>query len=650
MGTYRIEGVLGEGALGRVYLGRTPAGVAVAVKVVHREFAADSGFRARLEREVASTRQVQGLYAVPVVDADLRAERPWLVSAYVAGPSLRHAVVEHGPGSTATVVRLVAELAEALQSLHAVGVVHRDLKPSNVLLTATGSRLTDYGLSHAVEGTSVTRAGTPAFLAPEYIRGEEVTGAADVFALGLVAYFAVTGRSAFGGGHAHAVTYRIVEQEPDLEGCPEPLRDIVVGCLDKDPRRRPDPVEIIERCHAAIPDAGHTFAPTVTPDAGHTAALAAGPAEPPFVSPPEPPTAQLTEAVLTRPVIAAPRPPDATGRQGPTRRQLLVAGIGLAGVVGLGAAGTALWLGKQDDGDENAQPEDTGPFRLAATLAGHTASVNGIAFSPDGALLASMSGEDVRFWDVAGHEQRAVLTGPAKPTFGVAFSPDGSLLATADDRTVWLWDVADRKARTVLSGHTGEVADLAFSPDGRLLASAAEDATVRLWEVPSGREVAVLPGYGTSVMSVAFHPAGHLLAACSGQAVLVWDMPDGRRRDVLDAHDGNVWDVAFSPDGATLAAADSGGARVVLWDVEVAGRQNSVLGGHEAPINALAFSPDGRLLATAGEQLKVWDVAGGEQLAALEADDLHLNDVVFSSTGLLAAAGLDAKVRLWEGV
>ncbi|MCC8242954.1 WD40 repeat domain-containing serine/threonine protein kinase [Saccharothrix luteola] len=646
VGTYQVEGVLGEGGMGRVYLGRTPAGGAVAVKVVHREFAADGGFRARFEREVATARQVHGLYTVPVVDADPRAERPWLASAYVAGPSLQHTVTEHGPGSTATVLRLVAAVAEGLQSLHAAGVVHRDLRPSNVLLVAGGLRLSDYGIANAVEGTSVTRAGAPAYLAPEYIRGDEVTGAADVFALGLVAYFAATGRLAFGGGHAHAMTYRIVEQEPDLEGCPEPLRDLVVDCLRKDPRQRPAPAEIVERCRVTAHGDGHASPPP-----------AVQPAVQPPVQPVVQPGVQPIEPTVTRPVIPPgppppPHLPGASGPQGLTRRQLLLGAGGVVGVAGLGIAIAALWPDDSDHGD--VPPVVTGPFRLAGTFTDHTASVNNVAFSPDGLLLAGMSGEDIRFWDVAGHEQRAVLTGQARPTFGMAFSPDGRLLATADDRTVRLWDVESREARAALSGHTGEIGDIAFSPDGRLLASAGEDKTVRLWDVASGGERAVLTGHGTNVPSVSFHPGGRLLASCSGESVFLWDVPEGRLRDVLDVHKGNVWAVAFSPDGAVLAASDTGtgsaGGRVVFWDVEVVGQQNAVLGGNEKPIRDLAFSPDGRLLATAAEELKVWDVAGGGLLAVLDGHDLGVNDVAFSSTGLLASAGLDARVLLWERV
>ncbi|MBI0382321.1 protein kinase, partial [Streptomyces albiflaviniger] len=116
-GPYRLEAVLGAGGMGRVYLARTPAGSAVAVKVVHREYAGDASFRKRFEQEVAAARRVQGLYTVPVVDADLRAEEPWLATAYVPGPSLQHAVAESGPLSADAALGLIARVAEALQSI-----------------------------------------------------------------------------------------------------------------------------------------------------------------------------------------------------------------------------------------------------------------------------------------------------------------------------------------------------------------------------------------------------------------------------------------------------------------------------------------------------------------------------------------------------
>ncbi|QFG22755.1 PQQ-binding-like beta-propeller repeat protein [Actinomadura sp. WMMB 499] len=243
IGRYRIVGRLGRGGMGRVYLGLSPGGRAVAVKVVRDELAEDPGFRRRFVREVDAARRVTGFFTAAVVDADPDGEPPWLATAYVPGMSLEAAVAAHGAWPEHSVRALGAALAEALESVHGAGVVHRDLKPSNVLLAPDGPRLIDFGISLAAEGTQLTETGvligTPGYIAPERLVRDETTPAGDVFALGAVLAYAATGAGPFGGGAAHALHYRVVHEEPDLGGVPSGLRDIVARCLAKDPGARP---------------------------------------------------------------------------------------------------------------------------------------------------------------------------------------------------------------------------------------------------------------------------------------------------------------------------------------------------------------------------------------------------------------------------
>jgi hypothetical protein len=235
--------------MGRVFLGCSPGGWAVAIKVIHAELAADPAFRARFAHEVAAARAVGGFYTASLVDADTTAERPWLAVAYVAGPSLAEAVTESGPLPPQAVRRLGLGLAEALQAIHAAGVVHRDLKPSNVLLAADGPRVIDFGIARATERSSLTRTGmilgSAGFMAPEQITGAEAGPAADVFALGAVLTFAATGQGPFGEGRTEALAFRVVYTEPALDSLPDPLREIVARCLAKDPQHRPAPAEVI---------------------------------------------------------------------------------------------------------------------------------------------------------------------------------------------------------------------------------------------------------------------------------------------------------------------------------------------------------------------------------------------------------------------
>ncbi|MFF4196876.1 serine/threonine-protein kinase [Nonomuraea sp. NPDC001831] len=245
---YPLRARLGEGGMGRVYLSVSPGGRLLALKVVKPEYAADPEFRRRFRQEVQAAQRVQGAFTAPVVDADPDAAVPWLATAYICGPSLHQAVAEHGPLPPATVRRLVAGVAEALIGIHAAGLVHRDLKPSNVLLAEDRPKVIDFGIARAVDATCLThtgmRVGTPAFMTPEQVRGLPVTPATDVFALGQLAVFALTGRPAFGEGPADVLFHRIANEEPDLRGCPPDLAGPLARCLSRDPADRPAPAEV----------------------------------------------------------------------------------------------------------------------------------------------------------------------------------------------------------------------------------------------------------------------------------------------------------------------------------------------------------------------------------------------------------------------
>ncbi|MFF3844206.1 serine/threonine-protein kinase [Streptomyces sp. NPDC002328] len=253
---YRLVARLGSGGMGTVYLSYTPGGHPIALKTIRPELSEDPEFRRRFQQEVKAAQRVQGLHTAPVIDYDTEGAQPWLAVAFVAGPSLASAVSEHGPLPAASVLRLLAGMAEALSVIHRAGVVHRDLKPSNVLLAADGPRVIDFGIARAADATALTGTGvslgTPAFMSPEQAAGKPVTPASDVFALGQVAVFAARGTGAYGDGPSHAVLYRIVHGEPDLAGLPEEL-GFIARCLAKDPEDRPSPAEIVALCQEASP-------------------------------------------------------------------------------------------------------------------------------------------------------------------------------------------------------------------------------------------------------------------------------------------------------------------------------------------------------------------------------------------------------------
>ena len=259
VGRYTLLARLGSGGMGDVYLGRSPGGRPVAVKVIRADLAQDESFRARFAREVAAARRVSGAFTAPVIDADPDAPVPWLVTDYVPGPSLGDAVARHGALPSPAVLALAARLAEGLAAVHAAGVIHRDLKPANVLLAEDGPRLIDFGISQAADFAQVTSPtsvlGTPGFIAPELIQGGPVGPASDVFTMGAVLAYAATGEYPFGTGPAEARTLRVLYMAPDLEKVPGGLRPLLERCLAKDPAKRPTAGGFLAELVAACPQA-----------------------------------------------------------------------------------------------------------------------------------------------------------------------------------------------------------------------------------------------------------------------------------------------------------------------------------------------------------------------------------------------------------
>ncbi|MFJ2899908.1 serine/threonine-protein kinase [Streptomyces sp. NPDC087218] len=299
IGSYTIERKLGEGGMGSVYLARSRGGRPVAVKVARSELATDPVFRERFLAEVAAARAVGGFHTAPVVDADPDAPTPWLATAYVPGPTLAEFLRTQGPMDERALRALGAGLAEALEAIHRCGLVHRDLKPGNIIMADDGPRVLDFGIARAVESTRLTATGhafgTPGFLAPEQATGDEVTCAADVFALGAV-LVAAAGGSPFGGGTPMGMMYRTVHEPANLGAVPEGVRHVAAACLAKEPERRPTTDQLLDWFEESAERAEGGEEPGPDP----RRLLASEPTPPPAPVPAPDPIAQAATYVPTR--------------------------------------------------------------------------------------------------------------------------------------------------------------------------------------------------------------------------------------------------------------------------------------------------------------------------------------------------------------
>ncbi|MFC8127564.1 PQQ-binding-like beta-propeller repeat protein [Streptomyces sp. NPDC057302] len=368
IGGYRIESRIGAGGMGVVYLARSASGRAVAVKVVHTQYADDPEFRARFRQEVKAARRVSGAFTAPVVDADPEAALPWMATAYVPGDTLAQRIADQGPLDWPQLKRLGGELAEALREIHRAEVVHRDLKPSNVLLlestdgadsgggSGTGgdggmTRVIDFGISRAAQSDVRTQTGlvmgSPPFMAPEQFSSPRDVGPpVDVFALGALLVYAATGRSPFEAENAYLAAYQTVHNDPELGALPEALHPLVMSCLAKSPQDRPTPAQVLDAL-AALPDEGPRGEPRERTPEEH-----AEHAE----------RAEHAEEGAT--AVAAPRP-----RRGRRFKVALVSAVALVAMIGTGVS--AAFLDGTDSGGRGTEaragvPEGWKPWHVGA--------------------------------------------------------------------------------------------------------------------------------------------------------------------------------------------------------------------------------------------------------------------------------------------
>ncbi|MFD5102751.1 protein kinase domain-containing protein [Streptomyces albidochromogenes] len=565
-GQYRLEAVLGSGGMGVVHLATSGSGLRLAVKVVHADFAADPEFRARFRQEVSAARRVSGAFTAPVVDADTDAERPWMATLFIEGPTLAERVKRNGPLETEELLRLGAGLAESLRDIHRAGVVHRDLKPSNVLLAADGPKVIDFGISRPTDSDLRTETGkligTPPFMAPEqFQRPREVGPAADVFAMGSVLVHAATGRGPFDSDSPYIVAYQVVHDEPDLTGVPDALVPLFARCLAKEPADRPTPDALM----AALRSAAY-------------------------------PTADDTQAFIPAQRIAEPR-----GKGGPGRAAERGQAEGNAADSGDDAAGSGGAAGSGDgDADGEAARSGGGAVgarrsrrgRRAGIVVAVASVVVGAAFGVRGLLGGGPSGaapavekrsavERARPWDVP---LRAGAGGSAP----VCSYAGGSLYCTA--RGVKAARLSPADGRVGWSKKAAGAARTSFDDSAPVLAGGL------LHVVPpgGGRLEALDPRTGDRRWSVdvsggplVLHTARSVLLASPDGTVRAVDNSSGKTRwtrrhggtgsqwAASPGRAGTLFAATPSQDGTstTIAAVDPGSGEA-LWEQRLDGMLN----------------------------------------------------------------------------
>lgn len=498
IGDYELTGRIGGGGMGDVFLGRSPGGRAAAVKVVRDLLADDPRFRERFRREVAAARSVSGAYTAAVLDADPDAERPWLATAYIDGPSLLDRVTGRGPLGAEETRSLGAGLAEALRDIHRAGLVHRDLKPGNVLLAVDGPRLIDFGIIRAEDGEGLTETGyvlgSAGYMAPEQAAGGEATTAADVYSLGAVLAFAATGHGPFGDGPTPGVLLRQAAGDLDVAAVPEGLRDVVARCLDAVPGRRPTTNALLEllggdaRAFSDAPKKSEraktksntkTKSRTKTPDLDDLLTGASSPTQNAEIA--RTPTT-LMRAKNNQRSQPQPQPQP---QPSPTRRKFL-----LFGLAGAAIAAFSVGVAEMPHGDTKttgSESDDTGSKDVAGIPTTRTAGVLGgplkkplwskTNVSSDFLALSGntllVKGATLSAFDATTGKQSWTV-----PRETYAQSNEGELPATTDTVYETTADGRDLAAVSVADGHEGWSVPTPASWTSRGLIGASSDMVV----------------------------------------------------------------------------------------------------------------------------------------------------------------------------
>lgn len=712
IGHYNVLKKIGSGGMGDVYLAVDgKLGRRVAIKILPEEFTSDQDRLNRFRLEARSASSLSHPNILTIHEIGEWEGTHYIATEYVEGETLRQRLGRKSL-SVGESIELGVQLVAAIAAAHEAGICHRDIKPENIMIRQDGLvKVVDFGLakltrspfaaeispaSHDESTVRIVKTepgvimGTVQYMSPEQTRGHTTDERSDIWGLGCVLYEMLAGKPPFSGENSADVIADIVKTHPtplsnlDAE-IPERLDEVVSKALEKNPderyqtakdlsidlkrmKRRFDVDDILERSSPNFSNnSDDRIASTpniISTRKGQKDLTTVNSAEYLYWGIKAHRWTTIGIALFVLTLLGGTAYLVRIYWRGPNEARMAYANkIKLAAraldASNLTSAKQLLDETRPGTGEEDLRGFEWGYLsRLHAERMAsqplplpHKAWVEGVAFSPNGAVLATAGGDNiVRLWDVTTGQQIKELVGHTALVWSVVFSPDGkTLLSGGEDKTMKLWDVAPGQELFTVGGEQEPVSTPVFSPDGKTIAT-ANNGDIKLWDAVSGKEKR--GGFKTTGgdMLFGFSPDGKYLSVKGPNFdAIIWEIAASRSAAVLARHNGFLTDVKFSPDSRSVLTGNTDGT-AKLWDLKT-GRDLRTFRGHTDGIYDVAFSPNGKVIATGSHDktIRFWDADKGHEITALKGHLSIVTALAISPDGRKVASGSqDNTARIWN--